>query len=219
MRLSSGNLHDTAWVAKFILGFALLFGIIGIALLLIWRTYDPAAAVRDLLRPTTSWLEDAPAGRTVLIEAQISPRNPPQAENLVSYRREELRRGRDDDDLEWSVIERVTPPFLLDLPSGTIQILNSDYILERTSQIIDLPNGERLYGFKAGDQVVVIGDTASSRQGPALVAERVVGGTREEYLVYLAEQANTLVWIGVPFLGVGLVFAAIYWFAFRRTLR
>lgn len=156
--------------------------------------------------------ESAP-GREVLLEGQIAASARPRFREFVAYMRDEYRGNDSDGDARWVEDERVTPPLLLELPDGRIEVVNQDYRLdqplsawqESNVSYWDSSTGEgtkRYRGLTAGATVLVVGSVAQGQEFPGINAALLAGGTRE---VYLAEQRVFQLIMG----GMGGLFALL----------
>ncbi|HEU4324874.1 MAG TPA: hypothetical protein VFS21_17140 [Roseiflexaceae bacterium] len=200
----------------FLLGFGLIFVLVGLGLAVVAAGEARAAADRaERLTPLgAAALEDSPPGREVLVEGAVSARNRALFQDMVAYVREEYRGTDSDGDSQWSEDERRTPPLWLDLPGGTARLADDTYTLESPAQRWQEPGGltwngfsgegtKRYRGFRAGDSVVAIGTLVAGQEGPELRAEFVAGGTRASYIASQRSGAAVLPWIGGIFTLVG----------------
>jgi hypothetical protein len=83
------------------------------------------------------------------------------------------------------VVERVTPPLLLELADGLVQIENSSYNLQggRTVERQSFWDQEIRYrGIEAGDHVIAVGTLFSTAEPPQVSAEFIYRGTRAQYI-------------------------------------
>ncbi|EFO79588.1 hypothetical protein OSCT_2714 [Oscillochloris trichoides DG-6] len=177
---------------------------------------NEAERVAKLTPMTRMALERAAVGTPVLLEAQVSSRNPTKFRSFVAYVREEYR-GRDSDgDADWREDERVTPPLLLDLDGGVVQIGNGDYRISRSHEKWQESNtlfwnglsGEgtkRYAGLVAGGKLLVIGTIQRGREGNTVQAEQVFGGTQAEYIENQRSTARFLPFFGLIFGVIGLI--------------
>jgi hypothetical protein len=164
-----------------------------------------------------------------LIEGRISERNPLHFRSFVAYVRYEYQ-GRDNDndnEVKWVEDERVTPPLLLDLPGGRIQLANSDYRLQgKLVKWQSEPNltwdswsqeGTKSYeGFERGNPVLAIGVVIERTTGREFRAEWLYGGTRSAYIEEQRRSAEIARWVGLVFLLVGVVILGLgTWLWFR----
>lgn len=191
------------------------------------------ARVERLPTVDAAELAQSPAGREVLLEARIGRDNPAPFRQFVAYEQEAYNgrrcEGNNDSCLDFE--RAVTPPLLLELPDGQIQLVGGGYAIKRPtvhwrdydySPGRDPATGEpsrRYAGFEAGNAVVVVGAVVMGPEGPAIAAEWVAGGTRAEYLASLRDpgaevsRAGILCALGAVLL-LGLC-ARVLWFVAR----
>lgn len=163
-------------------GGALLCGVVGL-----FASGQAGRRVERLTPSTAIRLEDTQPGAEVLVEGRISSRNAVQASSFVAYVREERRVEDDGDTGSWAVRERVTPPLILELPDGWVQIENDDYDLvdaKTVEERYDLsePSTLRYQGLERGDSVIAVGVLVAHREHPGIEADFVARGTRERYI-------------------------------------
>jgi hypothetical protein len=171
---------------------ALLCGLVAL-----YSSIKAAGRVRGLTPVTAVALENTQLGEEVLIEARVSSRNtvryrPHEEEQgdslgFVAYIRERRAVDEDDDTGNWSVSGRVTPPLILELPDGLVQIENDDYELQDAHVVEEErasgePSTTRYKGFAVGDPVVAVGVLTSRAELPQIEADFVARGTRESYI-------------------------------------
>ncbi|MFP4440643.1 MAG: hypothetical protein ACLFVO_25695 [Chloroflexaceae bacterium] len=208
---------------------ALVFGAVAGGLILVGRNAArEAARVAQLSPLSATVLEDSPPGRAALIEGRISERNQQRLREFVVYVREEYRGSDDDGDPKWSEDERVTPPLLIELADGRVQIENADYRLERAPVTwqedtalrwngISGEGTKRYTGFVAGDPVTAMGTVVQGREGRALNAERLYGGSRADYIAEKESDAAILPWIGGSLGLVSAILLGVWvWLLLRR---
>lgn len=160
-----------------------------------------------------SLLGDMTPGKQVLVEGQISQRNPIKLQDhgFVAY----LREGRAIVDSKgtpsagnWSVSERVTPPLLIELSGGLAAITNDDYDLENGKTIEAKPSAFEKYsdtrysGVERGDSVIAVGVVTAHGAQPTIKADFVARGTQANYA---ASQRNA----GVIFFVISVVVAVV----------
>ena len=198
------------------LGF--IFAGIGAALLGYFVPWLNQAATRiEGLAPLTAvLLANSPPGQTGLVEGRISERNPTQFRLFVAYVRYEYQGEDEDGDSQWVEDERVTPPLLLDLPGGRVQLENSDYDLQgNLIEWLSEPNltwdrvkreGTKSYrGFERGNSVLAVGAIVERAKEREFRAEWLYSGTRTEYLEAQHSSAEVTNWIGWVFILIGVV--------------
>ncbi|MGC9357871.1 MAG: hypothetical protein ACP5GX_08395 [Anaerolineae bacterium] len=176
------------------IGGALLCGVVGL-----FASSRAGRRVDNLKPATVTLLEATQPGEEVLVEGvvlrgsgSVGDRPQPgedrvQPEGFVAYVREGRTVYEDGDTSSWSVEERVTPPLLLELSDGWVQVQNDDYDIVdgHTVEIqyeFDEPSDTRYEGLKAGDSVIAVGVLAPRVEYPQLEADFVALGTRESYV-------------------------------------
>jgi hypothetical protein len=199
----------------------------GIGLALSWffvPSFGEAAARVERLSPLTAvTLAESPAGQEGLIEGRIAERNPVHFRLFVAYVRSEYRGRDDDDDAIWVEDERVTPPLLLDLPGGRVQLANNDYALQ--GRLVEWQSeanltwdsasqeGTKSYrGLERGNPVLALGSIVEGPTGREFQAEWLYNGTRTTYIEDQRNSADIATWIGRVFLliGAGLLGGGIW---------
>jgi len=196
-------------VGVLFVGGALLCG------LLTWYSSTRAAnRVKGLTPITVATLTDSQPGRQVLVEGHVSSRNPVQSEFLgfVAYIREEREIHTDDEGTpspgSWSVSGRVTPPLLLELSDGLVQVENDDYDLENGTTIEEEPSSfdrysdTRYKGIGIGDAVIAVGVVGVDAEPPQIKADFIARGTQASYV---ASQRSA----GVIFFVISVVVAVV----------
>jgi hypothetical protein len=161
---------------------------------LTWYSSNRAASRVERLTPVpVGVLEDSQPGLEVLVEGRVSSRNPVQywPHGFVAYIREGREIYTNDKGTRttgsWTVRERVTPPLLLELPDGLVQIGNSSYNLGNATTIEEQPSfgresDIRYRGLKASDHVIAVGALFSTDARPQIDAEFIALGTQAEYI-------------------------------------
>jgi hypothetical protein len=162
--------------------------------------------------------EESPPGRPAVVAGALSPRNRPRFRDFVAYTREEYH-GTDDQDREqWDEDERVTPPLLIDLAGGAVQIGNSDYQLRRAHDTWQDSPGpsysvgmgtKRYSGLVAGRPVVIVGTIVAGREGRELRADLIFAGDRAAYIASLREDGWVASLLGGIFGAAGALLIAI----------
>lgn len=174
-----------------------------------------ANRVRGLSTVTVAVLEHARLGEEVLVEGHVSSRNPVRSPStgFVAYVREWRQISYDDegrpDPGSWSVSERVTPPLLLELSDGLLQIENADYDIEDADVVDKREPGQsvdevdtRYRGVRSGDPVMAVGIVSARIERPQIRADFVAHGTRASYLARRR-------WGGAIFCAFSIVVAAL----------
>jgi hypothetical protein len=215
-------------IGIFLVGFGLIFLAVGLGIATIGARQASAEAARvEQLRPlTAAAIDDSQPGREALVEGRINARNPRLFQEFVAYIREEYR-GSDNDRDKWQEDERRTPPLLIDVADGLVELADDGYELdspphtwqESRSLVWNgfTGNGTKRYrGIQAGDIVLAIGTLVPGSEGLELRAERVYGGSRSAYIAERQSAARWMPWMGGVF---GLVGAAIAGAGVWRLLR
>lgn len=158
---------------------------------------------------TATDLKNSVPGQLVAIEGHISKHTPVQFRQFVAYIRQEYA-GREDTYIDWSEDLRVTPPLLLELRDGLIQIKNNNYAIERvpiTWQDDSNPTwGTKQYrAFEVNSPVLAVGAVVQGVEGKALEAEWIYGGTSAEYVEGMRHEGLFMFWMGLPMLVSGII--------------
>jgi hypothetical protein len=183
--------------------------------LLTWYSSTRAAnRVKGLTPITVAALTDSQPGRQVLVEGHVSSRNPVQSEFLgfVAYIREGREIHTDDEGTpspgSWSISGRVTPPLLLELSDGLVQVENDDYDLENGTTIEEEPSSFDRYsdirhkGIEIGDAVIAVGVVGAEAEPPQIKADFIARGTQASYV---ASQRSA----GMIFFAISVVVAVV----------
>jgi hypothetical protein len=163
-------------------GGALLCGMVGL-----FASSQAGRRVQQLTPAPIARLEAMQPGEEVLVEGRISSGSAVQGSGFVAYVREERRVDEEGDTGSWSVRERVTPPLLLELREGWVQIENDDYDLVDAKTVeerddLSEPSERRYKGLERGDSVIAVGVLVAQREHPSIEADFVARGTRENYI-------------------------------------
>lgn len=135
------------------------------------------ARVRDVAPMSASELRDSPAGAPVVVEGVVSLQNETRYRSLVAYRRLVSIKGPDGQSHPVEE-DRVSPPLLIELADGPVQ-LEGGYRLEETTRGWSTPQ-YTYAGFDQGNEVLVVGERTAAG---TIKAEIVAGGTRDSYLL------------------------------------
>ena len=193
----------------------LIFSIIGIPLLIagvLVTWFVPRSISRDIARiealtpVRATVLSDSRPGREALVEGWISDRNPAQLETYVAYIVEELETDSEGDE-SWEYQTSVTPPLLIELSDGLVQIENYDISSTNNSSVEE--GDIRYRGLEAGDPVIAVGILAERADYPRLNGEFVAYGSQADYIA--AQRRSMIFWIifGLLFACVGGIFMAV----------
>jgi len=172
-------------------------------------------------------------GDKVLVEGYVSEENEvvcPMG-NLVAYLYEHRHISINDSGQakakRWRKWYEVTPPLLLNLPDGAVQVENDDYRIDNP-RVVEGPKTwvsgshiryavTRYEGIAVGDPVIAVGTVRADHQVPHIEAEFVARGTREEYIA--GQRTGGLISCGgsavVGFIG-GVI---MFWEQVRRFFR
>lgn len=188
---------------------ALLCGLVGFC-----SSIRAANRVRGLTPVTAVVLADTRPGQEVLVEGRVSSRNAVRSDStgfvayLLEWREITYDEGRPDPG-SWSVGERVTPPLLLELSDGILQVENEDYDIEDALVVDDREPGQsddethiRYKGVRSGDRVIAVGVMSASAERPQIKADFVARGTRASYVARRRRG-------GVVFCALSIVVAAL----------
>ena len=201
-------------IAGFIVGgIGLLFGIAGFVL---WH-FGPAMAAAEHARlvalpnPDAISLTDTPPGREVIVEGRIARDQPVRFRDFVAYVKQEEQRDKRERERtgNWKTVEKVTPPLHLVVGhDGSVRVLNENYSIAFAkthwtdeARIIDT----QYSGLAAGEAVFVRGTAAAG----GIEAAMVGSGTRASYLAMMAGNIGVVWWLGVGFMALGTLMAAI----------
>ncbi len=172
-------------------------------------TAEKLGHFKQLQLLTATNFKNSVPGHLVAIEGHVSKHTPVQFRQFVAYIRQEYD-GRDDGYIAWSEDLRVTPPLLLALPDGLIQIKNNNYDIERvpiTWEDDSKPTwGTKQYrGFEVNSPVLAVGVVVQGVEGKALEAEWIYGGTSAEYINGLRFEERFMFWFGLSMLVTSVV--------------
>lgn len=200
-------------------GMGLLFTLIGLGLGLLapWMIYRNMQRVATLEPLDVAALAQRAPGDAVLLEGTISERNETQWRSYVAYIREAyVRETRSGDnsrsDYTWETDLTVTPPLLLDLPDGSVQVVNDGYGLgtRKAFEVANTREGQRRFsGLQLGDPVVAIGTLRAADGGVSITAEVVSHGSKAQYLADERMWIYVTALLGGAFLLVGLFLLAV----------
>ncbi len=193
-----------------LLGFYLFLG--GGGAMLMKLNSDAAeklARFEQLQLLTATNFKNSVPGHQVAIEGHVSKHTPVQFRQFVAYIRQEYQ-GSDDTKIFWSEDLRVTPPLLLALPDGLIQIKNNNYDIERYSitwQEDSEPTwGTKQYlGFMVSSPVLAVGVVVQGVEGKALEANWIYGGTSAEHINELRLEERFMFWSGLSMLVTSVI--------------
>ncbi|NTW97681.1 MAG: hypothetical protein HGB28_03940 [Oscillochloris sp.] len=166
-------------------------------------------------------------GSGALVEGVLSARNPARFRDFVAYVREEYHGKDSDGDDDWREDERVTPPLLVDLGGGVVQVANGTYRITRYHGQWDdggvvywngiTGEGSKRYaGLVAGRPLLVIGTVQAGPEGNQIQADLVFAGSQAEYVAGQRDTARFLPFFGMIFGAVGLILLG---FGVRKLLR
>ncbi|MEI6777274.1 MAG: hypothetical protein WCK70_10255 [Chloroflexales bacterium] len=173
---------------------------------------------------------DAQPGSEALLEGSLSARNPLRFRDFVAYIREEYRGSDSKKNAKWVEDQRVTPPLLVDVVGGSVQISNDTYRLAGPHARWEDAGGhywngftgegsKRYAGLVMGRPVMVIGQIQPGTEGPEVRAELIFGGTRAEYIADRRDTARILPIVGGILGCVGVLLLGIAaWAGLRRRV-
>ncbi len=213
---------------------SLIFGFVGIVFALVgagfgWgygATQQDIRAAEQISLVTAAELAKVSEGSPVALEGRVGEQNTSYVEGLVAYTASQYQGTQcddeqdDDDDGDrecrevWAEIDHTTPPLWLDLPDGRVKVSNTDYQLLNEPQVwqtTDQPVADKTLeyrGFRRGNPVFVQG-SINKGDGVTLNVDFLSGGNREDYLAGRGEEAKVLLFMGVIFGGLGLLFIVI----------
>jgi hypothetical protein len=209
---------SSSWSALNVAG--LIVGGIGLVLgaagYVVWR-YAPGMVEAEHARlvalptPDAVSVTDLAPGLEVIVEGRIAPDQPVRFRNFVAYVKEEEQRDQRERERSgnWKTVATVTPPLHLIVgDDGSARVVNASYALHfartqwrDTGQIIDT----NYSGLVAGEAVFVRGRAAAG----GIEAITVGSGTRASYLEAVAGNAAVGWWLGVGFMALGTLMAAM----------
>jgi hypothetical protein len=184
----------------------------GLLGLLLARSFGAERARLNGLAPSSAAaVTDAPVGREVLLEGRVATSQPAVFRNFVAFMRQqrEERRRSGDSTKSWQTQERRTPPLLVDLPDGSVRVVNTTYDIRNAvtswedPQVVDRME-TRYTGLVAGEEVLVVGRAAWG----GVEAEYVVSGDRQSYRASLATGRVVALVVGGVAAAVGLLLVA-----------
>ena len=205
--------HVTA--ALFICG-ALACGLVGL-----YSSISAANRARELTPVTSAGLRDTEPGRDALVEARVSERNALKIHGFVAYVHEWREIDEEGEAGSWQEDARVTPPLLLELSDGLVQVGNDDYDLEDGHAIEEGDAFEepetRYRGIRVGDSVLAVGSARAGAELPELEADFIALGTRERYVA--RRRLGGLIFCGFSVLVGAVGGIVLFWDQLRRLLR
>ena len=116
---------------------------------------ERADRLEALVPKSVTQLSDTPANDDVFIEGVISADNLTVYDAYVAYKSEKCTTDSEGD-TECELIERATPPLVIQVPDGVVQVINNTYTLGGSFSVYR--EGDLDYiGFVAGDTVILEG--------------------------------------------------------------
>ncbi|PDV98502.1 hypothetical protein [Candidatus Chloroploca asiatica] len=168
------------------------------------------ARANSLAPVTAAEVRLAGSNRTVLVEGVLSTRNPVLVHNFVAFTRYEYLGEDDDGSDQWDVVERITPPLLIEA-SGLVQLAAQPYRItgyhaywqEPTlrSRTFSQEGSHRYEGLVPGEMVMTIGTVVRGNEGNEVAAEFVYPGSRDAYVLAQSRAAR---WLPVAGFSAGL---------------
>ena len=206
----------------------------GVWLLLSDSAAEDVKRATALPHPPLSELAALPAGTALLVEGQLVAREKPGPQGFLVYRQDRFVRkhtsGAQKGQEEWKTMSTVTPPFALQQNEVVIEVTSRDYVMKNwphswKSDVVPRYRSmsdysERIFGFKAGDRVLVDGQLVAGRASgkPTLVISALAFGDRQAYLEDLRGGILALKIVGAVFAGLGLVLLTVV-ALWRRAVR
>lgn len=168
-------------------GLLFMCGALMCGLTSLYSSIRAANRARRLVPVTAAALQDTLPGQDVLLEARVSDRHAVISHGLVAYVHEWRAVDEEGDVGSWSEYDTLTPPLILEIPDGLVQVGNDDYGLEDARSIeedgaFDEPSTTRYRGIAVGDAVVAVGVASAGPELPQIEADFVALGTRERYV-------------------------------------
>lgn len=208
----------------FVAGFGAVFLTVALLLLSSDSAKQDLARGEALTMATAATLRMHPVGEVVLVQGRLAADNRAVFREFLACQRDRYdgletsgtNKGRE----RWTRIETLAPPLKLETGDGTMAIINQGYELrvpphswEDKADRSNLfgKDGERAFGFIAGDivtvegRVVVAPAVGGGRRANALEALVLFGGDHAAYLDYLRGEVMATRIVGGVFLGVGAV--------------
>ncbi|MBN1890027.1 MAG: hypothetical protein JW850_18670 [Thermoflexales bacterium] len=195
------------WLIFLLIGLGAIFLLAG--LLVAWLvpalSSGQAKRIAAMTPSTMAVLQDTLAGSEVLVEGRLSDDNPVLLDSYVVYVVYECYRDSEGD-RECARIREVTPPLLLALPDGTLDITNDSYEWIGTKHLVG--EGDTEYGgIQVGDPVLAVGILSSVEPYPQIEAKYIALGTQAELVASLRGQSVFWRVFGVAFVIIGLSLA------------
>lgn len=140
-------------------------------------------------------------GAPVLLEGQVSDRNPvSDRPPLVAYN--EYHRVRRDDEWKWEYERSYNPTLWVQIPGKEVEIA-AGYSLQSTSSQIQEGSNRSYEGFEVNDPVLVLGTLSVAGDRPVVAEAKIGSETKETYLVSLEQDQATARWLGLLFSVLG----------------
>ena len=187
----------------------------GLSLLMANQTASVVRRFSNRAIQSASDLRGAARGRAVVLRGQIDQQTLASYWGLALYYCEQFdappqtnRFGGRSLSPRWVRCESFRPPFILVTNGERVPIINGHYAIEQPSAVRELGRF-RCAGFRPGDEVLVIGNTAKG----GISAGKVFGGTRAEFWKTLEEQRALIVVerrMGLLLMGLGLLLLALW---------
>lgn len=188
----------------FLIAFGTVFLFVGVMIGVFGTRNDRQAAERATRLPivTAHDVERGAIGAEVIIEGVIDQRNPTRVRNFVAYVREKDNGREDNGEIIWEEDERWTPPLIVRVADGVVQIANDTYKLRRPP--VQSQGLYRYNGFEAGNSVMALGRIVDGPQGRAIEAEFIFGGSRNQYVANQRTEALKSAVFGIISGGMGM---------------
>ncbi|MBD2111181.1 MULTISPECIES: hypothetical protein [Cyanophyceae] len=140
-------------------------------------------------------------GAPVVIEGQVSDRNPiSDRPPLVAYN--EYHRVRRDDEWKWEYERSYNPTLVVQIPGKEVEI-EAGYSLQSTTSQVQEGRNRSYEGFEVNDPVLVLGTLSVAGDRPVVAEAKIGHETKAAYLASLEQDQATARWLGLLFLVLG----------------
>lgn len=140
-------------------------------------------------------------GAPVLLEGQVSDRNPvSDRPPLVAYN--EYERVRRDDEWKWERVRSYAPTLWVQIPGEEVEIA-AGYTLRSTFSQVEAGRDRSYEGFEVNDPVLVLGTLSVAGDRPVVNEAKIGYETKAAYLASLEQDQAIARWMGLLFVGLG----------------
>jgi hypothetical protein len=140
-------------------------------------------------------------GAPVLLEGQVSDRNPiSDRPPLVAYN--EYHRVRRDDEWKWELERSYNPTLWVQIPGKEVEI-ESGYSLQSTTSQVQEGRNRSYEGFEVNDRVLVLGTLSVAGDRPVVAEAKIGYETKAAYLASLEQDQAIARWMGLLFSVLG----------------